>query len=74
MDAFLLSIIFKDDFKNRQIQKMSNCKKYNATKSHQQHTAIIALIRHQRIHQQQHNMISSTTSPAASTGASRMGL
>ena len=39
MDAFLLSIIFRDDFKNR----MSNCKKYNATTSHQQRTAIIAL-------------------------------
>ena len=58
MDAFLLSIIFRDDFKDRQIQKMSDCKKYNATTSHQQRTAIIALIRHQRIHQQQHNMIS----------------
>jgi hypothetical protein len=69
MDAFLLSIIFRDDFKNRWLQKMSNYKKYNATS-----TAIIALIRNRRIHQQQYNMISSTTSPAASTGASRIGL
>ena len=69
MDAFLLSIIFRDDFKNRWLQKMSNYKKYNAT-----NTAIIALIRNRRIHQQQYNMISSTTSPAASTGASRIGL
>ena len=53
---------------------MSNYEKYNATTSHQQRTAIIALIRNHRIHQQQYNMISSTTSPAASTGASRIGL
>jgi hypothetical protein len=53
-----------DGFKNEQLQKIS----------HQQRTAIIALIRNQRIHQQQYNMISSTTSPAASTGASRIGL
>ena len=49
-------------------------KKYNTTTSHQQRTAIVALIRNQRIHQQQYNMISSTTSPAASTGASIIGL
>jgi len=40
---------FRDDFK-KTIQKTSNCKKYNATTSHQQRTAIIALVRHQRIH------------------------
>jgi hypothetical protein len=68
MDAFLLSIIFRDDFKNRWLQKMSNYKKYNTTS-----TAIIALIQNRRIHQQQYNMIS-TTSPAASTGESRIGL
>jgi hypothetical protein len=64
--------------KNRWFQKMSNykklLKKYNITTSHQQRTAIIALILNQRIHHQQYNMISSNTSPAASTGASRIGL